>query len=144
DIGDALKHGPNVGYVLRCAAELKRLVGDTNGAEENFQKALKAFEENGQSYERQQTLAMMGGGTTGGAGPANPVSPLTATNVPGSGKEKDKWALVVGISKFANPQYNLKYAAKDAQDFYNFLVNEANFRRDHVVLLLNEQATRHN
>lgn len=30
----------------------------------------------------------------------------------------DKWALVIGISKFANSQYyNLKYAAKDAKTF---------------------------
>lgn len=57
---------------------------------------------------------------------------------------RDKWALVVGISKFQNPSYNLKYAAKDAQDFYNYLVNEAGFKRDHVCLLLNEKATREN
>ncbi len=57
---------------------------------------------------------------------------------------KDKWALVVGISQFKHPEINLKYAAKDAQDFYNFLINEANFRKDHVLLLLNEQATREN
>lgn len=56
----------------------------------------------------------------------------------------DKWALVIGISKFQHPDYNLKYAAKDAQDFYNYLVNEAGFKRDHVVLLLNENATREN
>ncbi|MBP7863955.1 caspase family protein [bacterium] len=57
---------------------------------------------------------------------------------------KDKWALVIGISKFANPQYNLKYAAKDAQDFYNYLITEGNFKKDHVLLLLNENATRRN
>lgn len=56
----------------------------------------------------------------------------------------DKWALVIGISKFANPTYNLKYAAKDAQDFYNYLVTDGKFKRDHVVLLLNEKATRRN
>lgn len=57
---------------------------------------------------------------------------------------RDKWALIVGISNFKNPQYNLKVAAKDAQDFYNYLINEANFRKDHVLLLLNERATREN
>lgn len=55
---------------------------------------------------------------------------------------RDKWALVIGISKFANPSYNLKYASKDARDFYNFLVNEANFKKDHVLMLLDERATR--
>lgn len=57
---------------------------------------------------------------------------------------KDKWALVVGISKFNNPQYNLKFAAKDAKDFANFLVREAGFREDHIRILLDENATRKN
>lgn len=56
----------------------------------------------------------------------------------------DKWALVIGISKFANSQYNLKYAAKDAQDFYNYLVTDGRLKKDHVLLLLNENATRRN
>ncbi|MBP7862475.1 caspase family protein [bacterium] len=57
---------------------------------------------------------------------------------------KDKWALVIGISNFANPKYNLGYAAKDAKDFYDFLINEGNFKKDHVLMLLNEKATRAN
>ncbi|MCA9802545.1 MAG: SEL1-like repeat protein, partial [Cyanobacteria bacterium HKST-UBA02] len=55
---------------------------------------------------------------------------------------RDKWALVVGISKFDNPAIpKLKYSAKDASDFYNYLVNEANFKPDHVRVLLDEKAT---
>lgn len=57
---------------------------------------------------------------------------------------KDKWALVVGISNFKDPSFDLKYAAKDAIDFRNYLVNEANFRPDHVKLLTDAQATRDN
>jgi uncharacterized caspase-like protein len=38
----------------------------------------------------------------------------------------------------------LKYAAKDATDFKNFLVNHQNFRADHVKLLTDETATRDN
>ena len=57
---------------------------------------------------------------------------------------RDKWALIIGISNFKNPEYNLKVAAKDAQDFCNYLVNEAQFRRDHILMLLNEKATREN
>src|SRR5262249_45040515 len=56
---------------------------------------------------------------------------------------RDKWALVVGVSKFQDstiPQ--LHYAAKDAQDFANFLIRDANFAPDHVRVLLNEAATR--
>lgn len=55
---------------------------------------------------------------------------------------RDKWALVIGISKFADPAIpSLKYAAKDARDFSEFLVSKANFAPDHVRLLLNENAT---
>lgn len=56
----------------------------------------------------------------------------------------DKWALVVGISEFQDKSMNLQYPAKDATDFYNYLINEAHFAKDHVRLLLNEKATREN
>lgn len=55
---------------------------------------------------------------------------------------QDKWALVVGLSQFQNPSIQLKSGAKDAVDFYNYLVNEAGFKRDHICLLLNKDATR--
>ncbi len=57
---------------------------------------------------------------------------------------KDKWALVIGVSKFADSSINLKFAAKDAQDFRDFLIKEAKFAPDHVRLLTDEQATREN
>lgn len=57
---------------------------------------------------------------------------------------KDKWALVIGVSKFQDPKINLKYPAKDAQDFYNYLVTDGNFTSDHVVLLTDARATRAN
>ncbi|MCA9816618.1 MAG: caspase family protein [Cyanobacteriota/Melainabacteria group bacterium] len=55
---------------------------------------------------------------------------------------RDKWALVVGIGNFKSKKVpRLQYAAKDAADFYRFLVDEANFSKDHVRILLNEEAT---
>lgn len=55
---------------------------------------------------------------------------------------RDKWALIVGVSSFQNSSVpQLKYAVKDAQDFRNYLVNEAHFAPDHVRLLLDEKAT---
>lgn len=55
---------------------------------------------------------------------------------------RDKWALVVGVGKFQDSKIpELKYASKDARDFRDFLVKEANFAPDHVRLLLDEQAT---
>lgn len=76
--------------------------------------------------------------------PKKPVVEKTKPSTTVDTPVRDKWALVIGISKFGKPEYNLEYAAKDATDFYNFLVNEASFKSDHVKLLLNEQATRAN
>lgn len=57
---------------------------------------------------------------------------------------KDKWALVIGVSKFKDQSMNLRYSDKDALAFYNYLIKDAHFRPDHVRLLLNEKATREN
>ncbi len=58
---------------------------------------------------------------------------------------KDKWAVVIGVSKFADPAIpRLKYPAKDAQDFYTFLTTKGNFAKDHVLLLKDEQASKVN
>ena len=55
---------------------------------------------------------------------------------------RDKWALVVGIGNFeAKKIPHLKYAAKDAEDFYNYLIKEGHFSPDHVRLLLDSKAT---
>jgi tetratricopeptide (TPR) repeat protein len=57
---------------------------------------------------------------------------------------KDKWALVIGVSKFKDPSMNLRYSDKDALAFYDYLVKDAHFQPDHVRLLLNDKATREN
>ena len=57
---------------------------------------------------------------------------------------KDKWALVVGISQFKDPSLNLRYPAKDARDFTDFLVKSGRFASDHVKLLQDKDATREN
>lgn len=56
----------------------------------------------------------------------------------------DKWALVIGISEFKDPKWNLMYPAKDAQDFANFLIKEGHFAPDHVKVLTDKNATREN
>ena len=58
---------------------------------------------------------------------------------------KDKWAVVIGVNRFKDKSIpTLRYAAKDAKDFATFLVKSGNFAKDHVLLLLNEDATKHN
>jgi tetratricopeptide (TPR) repeat protein/uncharacterized caspase-like protein len=59
----------------------------------------------------------------------------------------DKWAVVVGVSQFADGAVpSLKYAAKDAKDFYDYLTDPTlgHFKKDHVKLLVNEDATKVN
>lgn len=68
----------------------------------------------------------------------------TTTSATADTPIRDKWAVIVGISKFAEPRYNLKFAAKDALDFRTFLINEQQFKPDHIVTLVDEQATRAN
>lgn len=60
---------------------------------------------------------------------------------------EDKWAVVIGISDFVDPKVpKLKFASKDARDFYDYLVDPkgGKFNRDHVKLLLNSDATKVN
>lgn len=66
------------------------------------------------------------------------------TTTPNNAIVTDKWALVIGISDFKDPKWNLMYPAKDAQDFANFLVKEGHFAPDHVKVLINSNATRQN
>jgi uncharacterized caspase-like protein len=54
----------------------------------------------------------------------------------------NKWAIVIGVSNFKAPSINLKYAAKDATDFRNFLVTHENFTADHVQLMSDANATK--
>ncbi len=56
---------------------------------------------------------------------------------------RDKWAVVIGVGKFKDQTIPpLRYSAKDARDFYNYLVTKGNFKPDHVRLLTDEKATR--
>lgn len=58
---------------------------------------------------------------------------------------RDKWAVVIGVDKFVDPRIpSLRYSAKDAEDFAKFLVEKGNFKKDHVLTLLNEEATENN
>ncbi|QRW06100.1 ICE-like protease (caspase) p20 domain protein [Ceratobasidium sp. AG-Ba] len=53
------------------------------------------------------------------------------------------YALIIGINKYANTT-NLKGAVKDAELFYNYLVNYLFVPKSQIKLLLDEQATRQN
>ena len=73
--------------------------------------------------------------------PADQATPAAAADP--KRPVRDKWALVVGISKFESDKIPaLKYSTKDARDFYNYLIKEGNFQPTHVRMLLDEKATR--
>lgn len=84
-------------------------------------------------------------------------SPPTATGPPGAGRAtaapvaetppgpiKNRYALVVGVGRFANGINPLQYANKDAYDFYSYLVypQGGGFPRENVILVRDEYATR--
>ncbi len=85
------------------------------------------------------TTAMSAGGAS-----INSALTSQADNSSKNRPVADKWALVIGISKFQNPDLNLKCPATDARDFGNFLVKDCHFAADHVRVLTDEHATRAN
>jgi uncharacterized caspase-like protein/photosystem II stability/assembly factor-like uncharacterized protein len=61
-------------------------------------------------------------------------------------KRGERWAVVVGISKYQDPKVGaLRFADRDAQAFHDFLLSEraglGGFKRENTMLLLNERAT---
>jgi len=56
----------------------------------------------------------------------------------------DRWAVIVGISKYQYQNLNLKYADQDAEDLYQLLLtpNGGSFQADHIRKLTNKEATR--
>ena len=56
------------------------------------------------------------------------------------------WLFAVGISQYRHENIDLAYAAKDALDFYNFMLasDKGHLKEQQAVLLINDQATRAN
>lgn len=55
----------------------------------------------------------------------------------------DRWAIIVGISKYKHKSLNLKYADRDAEELYKLLQTPSGggFEGDHIKKLINEEAT---
>ncbi|MEH2253151.1 GUN4 domain-containing protein [Nostoc sp.] len=58
-------------------------------------------------------------------------------------RNADRWAVIVGISKYQYSSLNLRYADRDAEELYQLLLtdNGGSFQSDHICKLTNEQAT---
>lgn len=72
------------------------------------------------------------------------VSVQAAPAAAQSGPGPNDRALLVGINKYRNPQYNLAGSVADVQNMRTFLIKTAGFREDQVKLLLDGQATADN
>jgi uncharacterized caspase-like protein len=75
------------------------------------------------------------------------TGPATAAAGANSGPPGQRWALIVGIGNFTDPNIQpLKYTASDAQSFQDALLDPkiGAFPPDHVHSLLNEDATTKN
>jgi uncharacterized caspase-like protein len=73
--------------------------------------------------------------------------PATAAAGANGGPPGQRWALVIGIGSFTDPNIEpLKYTSSDAQSFVDALLDPriAGFSADHVHSLLNDQATTKN
>lgn len=116
---------------LSNLAQVQMLQGKKPAAEANQKRAVEVKKKlpGGQFLSALPELVKPAT-TPGGTGPSSNV--------------KDKWALIIGISDYKDPTINLKYAARDAKDFKDYLITEDHFKPDHVKLLLNSQATRQN
>jgi len=55
----------------------------------------------------------------------------------------DRWAIVVGVSKYQDGSINLKYADRDAEALYELLKTPSGggFEEEHICKLVNEEAT---
>ncbi|MBC8000320.1 MAG: tetratricopeptide repeat protein, partial [Leptolyngbya sp.] len=132
--------GVAVSAIEDNSAELKRLTAEVQARQKESDKELQAT----LAKERAEKEALLR--KLAEIKVASRTADKKATEVvkPEDRPVKDKWALIVGISKFKNNTLNLKYPSKDAKDFYDYLVADGKFQKDHVKLLLDEQATRGN
>src|SRR5919198_1189126 len=55
----------------------------------------------------------------------------------------NRWAIIIGISKYEHDILDLKYADRDAEQLYNLIRTPSGggFETDHIVKLINEKAT---
>ncbi len=114
------------------------------------EQAVEAYKQK-RKYDRQEDLVRKAAsGSSSDGGSSNSSSSSSSSEVVDNSQVeinrpiRDKWALIIGTGRFKDPKINLRYAAKDAQDFSDFLIKERNFAPDHVQVLTNEAATRAN
>ena len=138
----------DAGAILSDTRMARAVSGLTEGAftgdlARRAESAIDAYKQK-KKFERQEELVRKAAVTP-------KTEPTDEESAPGGEPKRviqktirDKWAVIVGIGQFKDPNINLKYASKDAKDFANFLVKDKGFAPDHVQLLTDQQATRAN
>jgi hypothetical protein len=68
---------------------------------------------------------------------------LTSLTYAQNYKVGDRWAIIVGMSKYQHESLNLRFADRDIEEFYKLLLTPSGvgFEEDHVKKLINEDAT---
>lgn len=128
---ELLKHAistcPTLGDAWYYRSLLERKLGNARLADYAL---TKAQDNNSQAYQQQ----------------LDPFTLSTKPNVPPAGPVRDKWALVVGIGTFKQPEIErlgIKFTTSDAQEFADLLRNSGvgRFKPDHVIMLKDKEAT---
>ena len=134
---------PSPSWLWRGREKMRYLKLSLNGVNYFHLARVQVYGRYLEEPDSEELLASKGKETGSAAGQKKPAA-SEGQEGPGAVNKPvlDKWAVVVGISKFADNKLNLRYPAKDAQDFYNYLVTKGNFAPDHIKLLLNENATK--
>lgn len=137
----------DAGAILTDTRMARAVSGLTEGAftgdlSRRAEQAIDAYKQK-KKYDRQEELVRTASRPASNADSDEP-SPVAEHRRVIDKPIRDKWAVIVGIGKFKDSKINLKYAAKDARDFYDFLIKEKSFAPDHVQLLTDNGATRAN
>lgn len=124
--------------VLRKIADLYAALGDAEAA--------SSWRDRAEAQESGTPVTLRSPGSSGPeTGAPGAAAGCDRLLTGGKGWVREKYAIVVGISEFRNPAYNLKFAAKDASDFAEALQDSSTGRfkpgPEHVRLLLDEKAT---
>ncbi len=138
----------DAGAILSDTRMARAVSGLTEGAftgdlSRRAEQAIDAFKQK-RKYDRQEELVRRTAARPASDSDNEESSPVVENRRTIDKPIRDKWAVIVGIGKFKDSKINLKYAAKDARDFYDFLIKEKSFAPDHVQLLTDNLATRAN
>jgi peptidoglycan/xylan/chitin deacetylase (PgdA/CDA1 family)/TolA-binding protein len=82
-------------------------------------------------------------GTNFGTAGTRGDQPEAVAPPPAAQPYRESWAAIIGIDDYVNWQ-KLQYASHDAQGVKDLLIQNYNFKPDHVFMLLDGQATRQN